>query len=228
MPSPPHEFPIPEELYRDYVVTDSFEDLWPLLDETDLPTQVPPETHDVGTTFSSIDVQVVSENVDPWFLQQQECGVSVNPLLLEYDNLAGVTQTYDHHQVNPDSFILQTSEPTLLAAQEKAGSPPRSSRAEKGKRKLKSLRIPDNYGIHQLDNELPGTEGFDQGRSVVAKKQNHNAKERVRRLELNASYLALGALLPDQSRKSKVRIDHQFVIFLFPLIHANVAALYCI
>ncbi|KAI3445635.1 hypothetical protein Pfo_002300 [Paulownia fortunei] len=38
----------------------------------------------------------------------------------------------------------------------------------------------------------------------AAKKLDHNAKERIRRMKLNASYLALRALLPD-SRRSKKR-----------------------
>ena len=38
----------------------------------------------------------------------------------------------------------------------------------------------------------------------VVKKQDHNAKERVRRKNLNASYLALGSMLPLDSRRSKV------------------------
>ncbi|KAI5661543.1 hypothetical protein M9H77_20866 [Catharanthus roseus] len=37
------------------------------------------------------------------------------------------------------------------------------------------------------------------------KKLQHNAKERIRRMRLNASYLALRALLPDISRRSKKR-----------------------
>ncbi|KAK4487528.1 hypothetical protein RD792_005827 [Penstemon davidsonii] len=40
--------------------------------------------------------------------------------------------------------------------------------------------------------------------SFVKKKLDHNAKERIRRMKLNASYLALRALLPD-SRRSKKR-----------------------
>ncbi|GFP99205.1 transcription factor bhlh100 [Phtheirospermum japonicum] len=35
------------------------------------------------------------------------------------------------------------------------------------------------------------------------KKLNHNAKERIRRMKLNASYLALRALLPDTRRSKK-------------------------
>lgn len=40
--------------------------------------------------------------------------------------------------------------------------------------------------------------------SSGAKKQDHNAKERLRRMRLHASYLTLGTLLPDHSSSSKV------------------------
>ncbi|KAF8049323.1 hypothetical protein N665_2240s0011 [Sinapis alba] len=41
------------------------------------------------------------------------------------------------------------------------------------------------------------------GSSGVAKKQERNANERLRRLRLHASYLTLGTLLPDHSSSSK-------------------------
>ncbi|XP_073128724.1 transcription factor bHLH160 [Henckelia pumila] len=43
-----------------------------------------------------------------------------------------------------------------------------------------------------------------QEETSVAKKMDHNAKERIRRMKINASFLALRALLPD-SRRSKKR-----------------------
>ncbi len=46
--------------------------------------------------------------------------------------------------------------------------------------------------------ETNGEEG------LAVKKQDHNAKERVRRKNLNASYLALGSMLPADSRRTKV------------------------
>ncbi|CAE5963764.1 unnamed protein product [Arabidopsis arenosa] len=39
--------------------------------------------------------------------------------------------------------------------------------------------------------------------SGASKKQDHNAKERLRRMRLHASYLTLGTLLPDHSSSSK-------------------------
>lgn len=45
------------------------------------------------------------------------------------------------------------------------------------------------------------------GPSLVAKKLDHNAKERIRRMKINASFLALRALLPDSTR-SKVHAKY--------------------
>lgn len=50
------------------------------------------------------------------------------------------------------------------------------------------------------------------------KKLQHNAKERIRRMRLNASYLALRALLPDISRRSKVPTYILFILYASPLI----------
>ncbi|KAL0422281.1 UNVERIFIED_CONTAM: Transcription factor [Sesamum latifolium] len=70
-------------------------------------------------------------------------------------------------------------------------------------RRSRSCRLIRNYnnersvaGIEQSAEEGPS--------DVVAKKLDHNAKERIRRMKLNASYLALRSLLPD-SRRSKKR-----------------------
>ncbi|XP_073025252.1 transcription factor bHLH160-like [Primulina eburnea] len=46
--------------------------------------------------------------------------------------------------------------------------------------------------------------GAQEGTTSVAKKMVHNAKERIRRMKINASFLAIRALLPD-SRRSKKR-----------------------
>ncbi|KAL5789741.1 hypothetical protein ACOSQ2_004629 [Xanthoceras sorbifolium] len=45
--------------------------------------------------------------------------------------------------------------------------------------------------------------GDQQGK--ISKKQEHNAKEKIRRMKLNDTYLALGALLPDHRRTKKRR-----------------------
>ena len=62
------------------------------------------------------------------------------------------------------------------------------------------------------------------GEGSSMKKLDHNAKERVRRLKLNASYLAFRSLLPE-SKKAKVLMSlylHlEFVTFCLPLIFEN-------
>ncbi|XP_057809252.1 transcription factor bHLH160 isoform X2 [Salvia miltiorrhiza] len=45
--------------------------------------------------------------------------------------------------------------------------------------------------------------GIDESAEEGVKKLDHNAKERIRRMKLNASYLALRALLPDSTRSKK-------------------------
>ncbi|XP_010471132.1 PREDICTED: uncharacterized protein LOC104750971 isoform X2 [Camelina sativa] len=49
--------------------------------------------------------------------------------------------------------------------------------------------------LHEVDGSSSG--------AAAAKKLDHNAKERLRRMRLHASYLTLGTLLPDHSSSSK-------------------------
>ncbi|KAL5854620.1 hypothetical protein ACOSQ4_004422 [Xanthoceras sorbifolium] len=66
-------------------------------------------------------------------------------------------------------------------------------------------------GNHKLKKRLQSAKravqvqsnGDQQGQ--ISKKQEHNAKEKLRRMKLNATYLALGALLPDHRRTKKRR-----------------------
>ena len=73
-----------------------------------------------------------------------------------------------------------------------------SSKTKERKSKRKNFETADNKGAVQSKVE---EESF-------VKKQDHNAKERVRRMKLSESYLALGSSLPN-SRPSKV-LHHQF------------------
>ncbi|KAK3185176.1 hypothetical protein Dsin_032462 [Dipteronia sinensis] len=52
----------------------------------------------------------------------------------------------------------------------------------------------------------------EEGPSNNSKKQEHNAKEKVRRMKLNATYLALGALLPNYPRTKKRSINAPVLI----------------
>ncbi|TYI99728.1 hypothetical protein E1A91_A13G037400v1 [Gossypium mustelinum] len=52
----------------------------------------------------------------------------------------------------------------------------------------------------------------DNGEGTTMKKEEHNAKERIRRMKLHAAYLALGALLPSDSTGSKKRKSTALII----------------
>ncbi|OWM79362.1 transcription factor NAI1 [Punica granatum] len=78
--------------------------------------------------------------------------------------------------------------------------------AETGHRLSRRTRTGRKAADKQHQLQTDGKDG-----STVDKKQDHNAKERVRRMKLNASYLALGALLP-QSRRSKKRWSAPMVV----------------
>ncbi|XP_073313559.1 transcription factor bHLH160-like [Primulina huaijiensis] len=70
-----------------------------------------------------------------------------------------------------------------------------SPNLKKMKRKSKNSNCKEAATLEQS--------GAQEGTSV-AKKMDHNAKERIRRMKINASFLAIQALLPD-SRRSKKR-----------------------
>ncbi|KAL7157306.1 hypothetical protein ABFS83_02G069000 [Erythranthe nasuta] len=65
-------------------------------------------------------------------------------------------------------------------------------------RKRKSSNNNDNQNATMVEDSADDQE------TSVAKKLHHNAKERIRRMKVNASYLALRSLMPD-SRRSKKR-----------------------
>ena len=63
----------------------------------------------------------------------------------------------------------------------------RGSRSKAKERKSK-------IGNFETEKRGVQTEGVEE--DLLAKKQDHNAKERMRRMKLHATYLALGSLLP--------------------------------
>ncbi|EEF32852.1 hypothetical protein RCOM_0408240 [Ricinus communis] len=71
----------------------------------------------------------------------------------------------------------------------------------RGKRVIKKKEIKHRFR-RILTEKLKVQTNAEEG--STSKKQEHNAKEKVRRMKLNASYLALGSLLPN-SRRSKKR-----------------------
>lgn len=87
----------------------------------------------------------------------------------------------------------------------KSGEASATQEVAPGKNKFKTKKTNSksrNNSSRLFSNEI---ESAEEGQSGV-KKLDHNAKERIRRMKLNASYLALRALLPD-SRRSKVTIN---------------------
>ncbi|GFY89350.1 hypothetical protein Acr_06g0012900 [Actinidia rufa] len=60
--------------------------------------------------------------------------------------------------------------------------------------------------IKYLQTEKMAVQHSTEEGSNAKKQLDHNAKERVRRMKLNASYLALRSLLPN-ARRSKVEIS---------------------
>ncbi|KAG8368789.1 hypothetical protein BUALT_Bualt15G0083300 [Buddleja alternifolia] len=73
----------------------------------------------------------------------------------------------------------------------------------KTRKKKNSIKVINNENAALLVAQSVEEE---EGTSSIAKKLDHNAKERIRRMKINASYLALRALLPD-SRRSKVQLE---------------------
>ncbi|KAL8061142.1 hypothetical protein ABFX02_02G069000 [Erythranthe guttata] len=68
-------------------------------------------------------------------------------------------------------------------------------------RKIRKRKISDN---NDNQNATTVEDSADDQETSIAKKLHHNAKERIRRMKVNASYLALRSLMPD-SRRSKKR-----------------------
>ncbi|EYU26529.1 hypothetical protein MIMGU_mgv1a019680mg [Erythranthe guttata] len=66
-------------------------------------------------------------------------------------------------------------------------------------RKIRKRKISDN---NDNQNATTVEDSADDQETSIAKKLHHNAKERIRRMKVNASYLALRSLMPD-SRRSK-------------------------
>ncbi|XVE66943.1 hypothetical protein DITRI_Ditri08aG0120200 [Diplodiscus trichospermus] len=72
-----------------------------------------------------------------------------------------------------------------------------------GKRAVSAKTRGRNYMLKGLQTGNKLKVQADKGEGSTVKKQEHNAKEKIRRMNLHASYLALGSLLPDSSRSKK-------------------------
>ncbi|KAK4846963.1 hypothetical protein QYF36_023688 [Acer negundo] len=62
-----------------------------------------------------------------------------------------------------------------------------------------------NHKLQRLHSAKRAVQPNGEELGQISKKQEHNAKEKIRRMKLNATYLALGALLPDHRRTKKRR-----------------------
>ncbi|KAJ0035188.1 hypothetical protein Pint_25043 [Pistacia integerrima] len=90
------------------------------------------------------------------------------------------------------------------------------------KHKLKSVQI-DQVKVMQINEEdgqinQEKVVQLNEEDGPISKRQEHNEKEKARRMMLNTSYLALGALLPADSRRKKVQSSttlHHFITFCF-------------
>lgn len=92
----------------------------------------------------------------------------------------------------------------------------------------KTIRKRSRKSSNQVVAEMLQIISAEDGTSV-AKKLHHNAKERIRRMKLNASYLALQALMPQSRRRSKVIIhQHLIHIVLYDLLFNLIGAFFYI
>ncbi|KAJ4717153.1 transcription factor ORG2-like [Melia azedarach] len=71
----------------------------------------------------------------------------------------------------------------------------------KGKTREKNHRISRFKSKRRQISKIAEVNEEEDEEKQISKKEEHNAREKVRRMKLNASYLALGALLPDSRRK---------------------------
>lgn len=124
-----------------------------------------------------------------------------NPKIIEQENSAKVLfsrkeKVFGDNPVNAVLFDEENSS-TLQSRTEKkwAGDNTNLSTTSERNRRIKHSQA--KKALLQHSSNQPG--------SSVINKQKHNAKERVRRMQVNASYLALLSLLPD-GRRSKVMI----------------------
>lgn len=98
---------------------------------------------------------------------------------------------------NP-AMISKESLATVQSSKEKGSNigDKTSMKNSKRNRRIKHLQAKKTLLEHSSDQPSSSV--------LLIKKENHNAKERVRRMQLNASYLALRSLLPADARRSKV------------------------
>lgn len=125
-------------------------------------------------------------------------------------------KTIDDHHITRTDFSLdvpdeQESSAVLLLAE------PSNGKGLKGKRVNSKTTRGRNYRLAGNKMKVEADKLIGEGSSV--KKQQHNAKEKIRRMKLHSSCLALGALIPDSTRSKVVCLNtHMRIPILKPLI----------
>lgn len=188
---------------------EDFQDLWPLLDDQET-LVAQPESSNFGFNQTRGNTSLSqTDTLDNTPLPMMNCDPIGTQLVKRQD-----TSLLPKPSAIGCQGLLLTNAPAgvvLMCSEENAGCP--ASRLDAGKGKGKALQTvisPESREVRGRSSrrvrngrrapDQPHTDGED---GLAAKKQDHNAKERLRRMKLNATYLALGALLP-QSRRSKV------------------------
>ncbi|KAK4777627.1 hypothetical protein SAY87_017814 [Trapa incisa] len=196
-------------------------DLWPLLDDQEnLVAQS-------GPSNTIVDGQAVVTDDMPCMFPHEHGSDQVPTLhndmnggqLLERQNTMLLAESSILRQ---ELLFAETADDDdeLMYREESAGCParPPSNDHDNEKGNGKAHSSPKSRGTEERPSrrtrtggEEPDKQQMDCEESSVVKKQDHNAKERVRRMKLNASYLALGELLPP-SRRSKKRWSAPMII----------------
>lgn len=196
------------------VVLEASDNLWPLLGESSIskPSELADNINNVldPSVFLAQEHSALVEsrnNIDEGL---QENGLSFH----KDDNLSTILDVSNNpwplpqesnidHDTNcalDSSMLLDQELPVLLADT--------STEKVKSGKGLNSKRTRErNHGLKRRQPRKKVVEPNAEEGSA-SKKQDHNAKERVRRKNLNSSYLALGSLLPD-SQRSKVESQPQ-------------------
>lgn len=126
---------------------------------------------------------------DQTLLDDQQMKVSDDPLLTSaVQESAAILEPQTACKDGMDSSAVLGEQNSLMLVESGREELRKDERMGKGKMKQRLARM-----------MLKGSK--EEG--PTSKKEEHNAKEKVRRMKLNASYLALGSLLP-HSRRSKV------------------------
>ncbi|XVF67695.1 hypothetical protein PTKIN_Ptkin10aG0142100 [Pterospermum kingtungense] len=109
-------------------------------------------------------------------------------------------KTIDDHQVTRTDFRLVEPDDQQ---ENSAAAETSNGKGLIGKRVSAAKTRGRNYSFKGLQAGKKMKVQADKGEGSRVKKLEHNAKEKVRRMKLHASYLALGALLPDSCRSKK-------------------------